>query len=117
MGIQVIYAARRLHDAEGFEIQPHNIGHMRPTLGRLVIEGGLVSVRKKHDRRTKWARLVDPERGTPIEGFEMFDVVVESASCGRVMVYGKQRTEIGSRVQITGQAWWLEAESSVQTED
>ncbi|MBY0341529.1 MAG: hypothetical protein K2Q19_10250 [Rhodocyclaceae bacterium] len=117
MGKNVIYAVLRLNDDDGHEIHHHNLGHMRPTMGVLTVFDGTVAVRKRHTRRTRCARLTPPGGGATIEGFEMHDVVIETHDCGRVMVYGKQRIEVGSRVKITGQAWWCEMEDFIKTED
>lgn len=90
------------------EIQPHNIAHLSPILGVLVVKDSSTPVRKKHSRRTRCAWINPPNGGRAL--LEMHDVVVETHDCGRVMVYGKQRTEVGSRSKVTGQIWWCEAE-------
>lgn len=117
MSKDVIYAVRRMNDDDGFEIHAHNLWHITPTRGRLTIRDETIPVRQRFRRATKIACLKSIDSGSPIEGFELHDIVVAEGDCGRLIIYGKQRSEIGSRIKVTGQAWWCEVDGFIDTGD
>jgi hypothetical protein len=115
MAIKVIYSVLTMYD-KGREIPAHNHAHRKGTRGVLLIDNGLVDVRKCHQRHASLARLVDEQRGLPIEGFKMHDIRVATVTAECMMIYGTERHEdVG--VYDYCQAWWCIPVASIPLQD
>jgi len=115
MGGKIIYAVKRMY-SEGLELQGHRLAFVSATLGVVELTDGIVTVRQKHDRRTRLARLLD-RRGRPIDGFEIHDAqVTKMTSDGTMMIYGTETDETPI-LKYFGQAWWCEPVEIIPTPD